>query len=100
MRGHPRVTKDSLVRPSRAPSRRTRAVVGAWSIAGLVDQMLDTYVEWREHAALVADAYVCWCDASASEGTSRFAAYLVALDQEQAAACKHQEAVSRLHARL
>ena len=100
MQGHPRVTEDSLVRPSRARSRRTRAVVGAWSIAGLVDQMLDTYVEWREHAALVADAYVCWCDASASEGTSRFAAYLVALDQEQAAACEHREAVSRLQARL
>ena len=99
MQGHPRVTEDSLVRPSRARSRRTRAVVGAWSIA-LVDQMLDTYVDWREHAALVADAYVCWCDASAGEGTSRFAAYLAALDQEQAAACKHQEAVSRLHARL
>ena len=100
MQGHPRVTEDSLVRPSRARSRRTRAVVGAWSIAGLVDQMLDTYVEWREHAALVADAYVCWCDASADERTVRFAAYLAALDQEQAAACKHQGAVSRLHARL
>ena len=94
------MTDDSLVRPSRSRSRRTSAVAGAWSIASLADQMLDTYVEWREHAALVADAYVCWCDASASEGTSRFAAYLAALDQEQAAACKHQEAVSRLQARL
>ena len=100
MQGHPRVTEDSLVRPSRARSRRTRAVVGAWSIAGLVDQMLDTYVEWREHAALVADAYACWYDTSASEGTLRFAAYLAALDQEQAAASEHRDTVTQLQPRL
>jgi hypothetical protein len=69
-------------------------------VTGLVDRMMDTYVEWREHAGLVTEAYACWCDASADERTVRFAAYLAALDQEQAAASEHREAVSRLQARL
>jgi hypothetical protein len=75
-------------------------VAGAWSITGLVDQVMDTYAEWREHAGPVADAYACWCDATADERTVRFAAYLAALDQEEAAASEHGEAVRQLQARL
>jgi hypothetical protein len=75
-------------------------VADTWAIAGLVDQMQDTYVDWREHAGLVTDAYARWCLASANEWTLRFAAYLAALDQEQAAACGHRDAVEELRARI
>jgi hypothetical protein len=69
-------------------------------MAGLVDHMLDTYVEWREHAGIVTDACARWCLASAKERTLRFAAYLAALDQEQAAASGHRDAVAELRARI
>jgi hypothetical protein len=58
----------------------------AFPAAELVDQMLGRYVSWREHAAAVADAYRQWSAAPAAEESSRFSAYLGALDLEESSA--------------
>lgn len=54
---------------------------------GLVDELLAHYIDWRQHAALAADAYRNWSDATAGEeGALRFSAYVAALDLEEAGA--------------
>jgi hypothetical protein len=60
----------------------------------LMDAMLSRYVHWREHAATVADAYTEWCGAPADEKGSRFAAYVAALDREEASAATYATAVA------
>lgn len=65
-------------------------------MAALVDEMLALYVEWREHADSVADAYARWCVASREERTPRFAAYLATLDQEQATASDYANTIREL----
>ncbi|HUA46706.1 MAG TPA: hypothetical protein VMA77_15850 [Solirubrobacteraceae bacterium] len=70
----------------------------ASSVEALVDEMVVMYVEWREHADTVADAYARWCAAPPEEGTARFAAYLATLDQEQAAASGYADTISDLRA--
>ena len=52
----------------------------------LRDEILDLYLDWREQAAAVADAYAIWEGAPAGEEGQCFAAYTAALDREQAAA--------------
>lgn len=61
---------DELVRP---PSR-------------VVDDMLDRFVEWREGAGSVADAYRRWSEAPARDEPWRFSAYMALVDQEESAA--------------
>lgn len=53
---------------------------------GLVDEMLDCYVTWREDAAAVADAYRKWSSATAGEAARRFSVYAAALDLEESSA--------------
>jgi hypothetical protein len=48
-----------------------------------LDDLLDGYVDWRESARAVADAYARWSFASGPERALRFAAYIATLDQEQ-----------------
>ena len=48
----------------------------------------------------VADAYGRWCVAPADEESTRFAAYLAALDQEQTAAGVYGESISELERSL
>lgn len=98
MSGHPTVTHDSLMRVSLPQSSRTGGDARAWPVAALVDEMLAMYVEWRERAATVADAYARWCAAPPEEGTVRFAAYLATLDQEQATARDYADTISDLRA--
>jgi hypothetical protein len=40
----------------------------------LLDDLLDVYVDWRESARAVAEAYTRWSFASGLEGALRFAA--------------------------
>ena len=49
------------------------------------DELLDLYLNWREGAAAVADAYSSWAGAPAGEEGRCFAAYTAALDREEAA---------------
>jgi hypothetical protein len=46
----------------------------------LRDEILDLYLDWREQAAAVADAYASWEGAPAGEEGQCFAAYTAALD--------------------
>jgi hypothetical protein len=54
--------------------------------AELVGRMLSQYVDWREHAAAVGDAYRYWSAAPAADEAWRFSAYLAALDLEASSA--------------
>jgi hypothetical protein len=60
----------------------------------LLDDLIDGYVDWREIARAVADAYARWSFASRPECALRFAAYTAALDQEQKTAAACAEAVT------
>ena len=60
----------------------------------VVDAMMSRYVQWREHAAAATDAYGEWSAAPAGERASRFAAYLAALDREEASAGSYGAAVA------
>ena len=66
----------------RAPLRRLR------------DEILDLYMDWREQAAAVADAYASWAGAPAGEEGRWFAVYLAALDREQAAARSYADVLA------
>jgi hypothetical protein len=60
----------------------------------LLDDLLDGYVDWRESARAVADAYARWSIASGAERDLRFAAYTATLDQEQKTASAYAAAVT------
>jgi len=64
--------------------------------AGLLDGLLAVYVDWRESARAVADAYARWSFASGPERALRFAAYTATLDQEQKTAAVYAEVVTDL----
>lgn len=55
-------------------------------LGSLTDEIIDLYLDWREEAAAVADAYARWAGARAGEDGRCFAAYTAALDREEAAA--------------
>jgi hypothetical protein len=60
----------------------------------MLDDLLDDYVDWRESARAVADAYARWSFTSRAEHALRFAAYTAALDREQKSAAAYAEAVT------
>jgi hypothetical protein len=62
----------------------------------LIDEAMDSYVEWREECEAVHNAYANWLSAPAEEGRVPFAAYGAALDREQSAAAVYQRALGRL----
>jgi hypothetical protein len=62
--------------------------------AMLLDDLLGGYVDWRESAQAVADAYARWSFASGPERAVRFAAYTATVDQEQKSAAAYAEAVT------
>jgi hypothetical protein len=68
----------------------------SWREATLLDHLLDDYIDWRESARAVADAYARWSFASGPERPARFAAYTATLDQEQKTAAAYAEAVTDL----
>jgi hypothetical protein len=87
------------VRPAISNDARMRALwirADGSPAARLVDAVLDGYVEWREDAASVADAYTRWSSAPRAENAVRFAAYTAALDQEQSAASAYAQSISEL----
>ena len=54
--------------------------------ARVVDSYLESYVRWREEAGAVRDAYAFWLAARRGERQREFAAYVAALEREEAAA--------------
>ena len=64
------------------------------SLRRLRDEIIDLYLDWREEAAGGADAYATWADAPADEKGPCFAAYLAAIDREEAAARSYADVVS------
>jgi hypothetical protein len=62
--------------------------------ARLVDDMVDSYVDWRECASAAAAAYQRWRDAPRGEGSRRCSAYMALLDQEESAAILYELAVA------
>ena len=71
----------------------------AWPIPAMVDRALAIYLEWRArpHGRREVPAVVC---RTRRRGATRFAVYLAALDQEQAAAGVHAEVINELEPRL
>ena len=59
-------------------------------------EMLDRYVEWREDAAAVAEAYRRWSGATARDEAWRFSVYMAALEQEDSAAKSYAAVVAEL----
>jgi hypothetical protein len=57
--------------------------------AGLANEMLGHYIDWRTHAAAAAHAYHVWQRAPAAQEAAHFAAYMTALDKEEAAAARY-----------
>jgi hypothetical protein len=63
------------------------------SLRRLRDEIVDLYLDWREEAATVAEAYATWADATADRKGRCFAAYTAAIDREEAAARSYAVAV-------
>jgi hypothetical protein len=64
--------------------------------AGLADEMLAYYMDWRADAAAVADAYSVWQRAPAAREAAHFGAYMTALDNEEASAARYAMVVKNL----
>jgi hypothetical protein len=65
-------------------------------LADVVDRMLTRYVDWREDAAAVRDAYRCWAQASSGQGSWRFVAYMASLEQEESSATEYALALAEV----
>jgi hypothetical protein len=78
--------------PHRVRARRHAS--GPWPAQVLLDDLLDGYVDWRESARAVAEAYARWSFACRPERAVRFAAYTATLDQEQKTAAAYAETVT------
>jgi hypothetical protein len=81
------------------PTRKTSPTITDGSTtaspaADPVDEMMVQYVNWREDAAAVSDAYVEWRAAPRAEEAWRFSVYLAALDGEEASAGSYARAVA------
>jgi hypothetical protein len=67
---------------------------------GLADEMLASYMDWRNAAVAAADAYHVWLRAPKAEDASHFAGYIAALDKEEAAATRYAMVVKNLNRSL
>jgi hypothetical protein len=95
MIAHPALTDDAPVLGSRSSAQEPRVGVPS-PPAVLVDDALATYIGWRDDEREVADAYARWSRAPQAEQNQGFAAYTVALDQEEAAAKDYAESIGQL----
>ena len=82
-----------MAAPRRVSDGKDRSGMRA-SLRRLRDEILDLYLDWREQAAAVEDAYETWAGAPAGEGGRWFAVYLAALDREEAAARSYAYALA------
>jgi hypothetical protein len=62
----------------------------------VVDDAVLAYTEWRQASAAVWDAYGRWESTAGSDHAGAHAAYVAAVDQEQAAANAYADLVGRV----
>jgi hypothetical protein len=62
----------------------------------LIDDLMETYVEWREECLTVRAAYKRWSIGSDEEREPAFAAYRAALDREEQASVVYEHRVERV----
>jgi hypothetical protein len=62
----------------------------------LVDDMVETYVEWREECLSLRKAYRDWLRAPLGERALAFAVYGAALDREEQASSAYAQRVNRI----
>jgi hypothetical protein len=96
MTGHPAIAHDEAMRTAREQRGAGHTDASAGREAALLDELLAGYVNWRESAQAVAEAYARWSFAPAPERAMRIAAYTATLDQEQKTAAAYAEAVADL----
>src|SRR6476646_3123261 len=66
------------------------------SLERLADEVIETYVSWREACAGVERAYALWRSARRGERRLACAAHVAALDREQHAALAYARAIDRI----
>jgi hypothetical protein len=62
----------------------------------LADEVIETYVSWREACVAVERTYTDWCRTPRGERRLAHAVHVSALDREECAAHAHREAVERV----
>jgi len=62
----------------------------------VVDDAVLAYAEWRQASAAVWDVYGRWESVAGSDRVCAHAAYLAAVDQEQAAANSYADLIGRV----
>jgi hypothetical protein len=68
------------------------------SLESIVDELLDSYLRWREACEDVRAAYESWRTCDPQHRLLGFDWYRAALDREEEAACVHSNRVDRLRA--
>jgi hypothetical protein len=66
----------------------------------LIDEMIDTYVDWHEQSAAVELAYLRWSVTPSPETELAFLAYREALDREEMASTAYEQIIRRVIAVL
>lgn len=61
-----------------------------------VDDAVLAYAQWRHASAAVRDAYGQWESAARADLACAYAAYLAAVDQEEAAASAYADLIGRV----
>jgi predicted lipoprotein len=62
----------------------------------LADEVIETYVSWREACVAVERSYAEWCRALRDDRRLAHAVFVAALDGEETAAETHREAVEHV----
>jgi hypothetical protein len=62
----------------------------------LADEVIETYVTWREACAAVDHTYADWCRSPRGQRRLAHAVHVAAVDREESAAQTHREAVERV----
>ena len=62
----------------------------------LADEVIETYVSWREACVAVEWTYAEWCRTPRDDRRLAHALHVSALDREECAAHAHREAVERV----
>ena len=76
-------------------TRAPREQIPPW----LEDEVVESYVCWREAAAGAKDAYEHWTGSEGAGTVLAFAAYRAALDGEEAAAGAYRDCTERIAGR-
>jgi hypothetical protein len=82
--------------PGRAARTEEVEKVSAQIPSELIDDLMQTYVDWREECIAVQDAYERWSNGPDEEQDPAFAAYRAALDREEQASFVYAERIEQV----